>query len=146
MNPIRFMQLTITTADVDNAGTDADVFLGLHGREFYVDSNDDTEGFEQGSVKTYRYGKTPNVFNASENDPRDPQLDTDQLLFFPVYLRIVPVGSSPAWKLQFAEVTFNGDPAPKFETTLLDRDDTKSGIWLGRTSGVVAYFRAISVP
>ena len=69
MAAITTIDLVVHTANVTGAGTDADVYLGLAGREFYVDSS--LNDFEQGQNITYTFGANPNVLNAGRqrSDP-----------------------------------------------------------------------------
>ncbi len=130
MAAIRSISVQIITSNVENAGTDGDVYLGICGREFYLDSGADD--FEQGSNRTYRLGDGANIENSRENDPRSPQLDSDHLDDFPVYIRFEPGGGSPDWKLDSAVVQVAGrDYGVRF----------LRGLWLGRKAGKICYLR-----
>jgi hypothetical protein len=102
----------VITSNVDNAGTDGSVFLGLGGREFRLDSKEDD--YERGSWREYVMGEggwsssgdfppLTSVQNPQWNDPRkDFPLDTVNLTKSPVYIRFEPSGDSPNWNLAFA--------------------------------------------
>jgi hypothetical protein len=85
----------IITGDVDGAGTDGRVYLGIGGREFRLDSREDD--YERGSWREYILGTAPletvalsppqiRVRNWEDNDPtlRLP-LDTNNLPRSPVW-------------------------------------------------------------
>jgi hypothetical protein len=103
----------IITGDVDGAGTDGRVYLGLCSREFRLDSSQDD--YERGSLREYILGRGPvepnlpppqiRVVNPLRNDPRrDFPLDTANLDVSPVYVRFEPEGDSPDWNLRSAIV------------------------------------------
>src|SRR3954469_4107763 len=85
MANITTIQFALQTADVAGAGTDGDVYLGFCGREFSVDTSADD--FERDSSRTYPFGEGANVQHAGQNDPRLPQLRTENIDRFPVYVR-----------------------------------------------------------
>lgn len=106
-------------------GTDGHPYLGIDGREFYVDS-EDHEGFKPRSDHIYIAGQLPSPMptNASEirnpghNDPRiQYPLDTDDLDKYHVYLRFEPRDvndSDDIWSLQYVSVQVfsQRDPRP----------------------------------
>ena len=112
MPPITGIVCGIGTGDVDGAGTDGRVYLGLGGREFRLDSTADD--YERGSRRDYIMGRGPNdppqppeiqVVNGEQNDPRVGfALATTDLYKNPVYIRFEPAGSSPDWNLHIAVV------------------------------------------
>lgn len=57
MAPIETLRFNLQTANASGAGTDGDIYLGICGREFKVDSTEDD--FEQESSRTYRFGGRP---------------------------------------------------------------------------------------
>lgn len=136
----------VITGNVDGAGTDGRVYLGLGGREFRLDSTADD--FERGSWREYVLGRGPvepnlpspqvRVNNRDENDPRTHfPLDTANLNRSPVYIRFEPEGSGPNWNLAFAAaLVYTGEgqffaafiPPPEFQD-----------LWLGDPYGKVLY-------
>ncbi|MGW8989810.1 hypothetical protein ACWGRF_07765 [Streptomyces zhihengii] len=87
MAPITQIRAHVETADVGGAGSDSWIYLGVGGREFLLDlqGRSDTG---RAADDTYYFGEGTNADNAEYNDPRKPQLDTDDLAHFPVYLRM----------------------------------------------------------
>jgi len=110
MAPISKIEVEIKTGDVANAGTDGHVYLGICGREFYLDRGN-VNDFEKGHTDTFILGgNAANILNKGENDPRKPQLDTENLPNnvgvdgFPVYIRFEPRGGNPDWNLETVSV------------------------------------------
>ena len=130
MPAIESVFVQIRTGNLTDAGTDGEVYLGICGREFRLDSSGNN--FERGAVDTFRLGAGGNVKNGDRNDPRSPQLRTEDLDKFPVYIRFDPVGSSPDWNLGFVVVQLGAE----FGAIL------NPGLWLGRVSGKFCYLRA----
>ena len=95
----------VATGCQGGAGTDGDVYIGVCGREVYIDTAYDD--FEQNSNRTYILGAGANIEYAGYNDPRNPQLNTADLDKFPVYLRFEPRGDGPDWNLEQVDVTVN---------------------------------------
>jgi hypothetical protein len=133
----------IFTSKVSDSGTDGDVYLGIGGREFYLDTpNDD---YETGSGVNATVGVNSTVSNAADNDPRTPlQLRTQDLGNTPVYLRL---RSSDHWKVSFAAVFVYAGPdaasmqlADRYYTPVPFTGDN-GGIWLGPRAGEWLYLR-----
>jgi hypothetical protein len=118
--PVTTVLARIVTHDINNAGTDAHVYLGIGGREFYIDSDDefstDYDDFERGDDRTYSLGErefadTHAVLKPKENDPRSPYaLDFALLDKFPVYIRTEPNvnDNAPDWALKSVVVQAYG--------------------------------------
>lgn len=51
MPKVTRIELHLQTGGQRNAGTDGDIYLGICGREFYIDSPEDD--FETGATRTY---------------------------------------------------------------------------------------------
>jgi hypothetical protein len=101
--PITRIELRLFTANRSGAGTDGDVFLGVGGREFFVDSAGDVNDFERGNDRTYVFGDGADVARPEQNDPRSPwQLTLDDWRLAPRYIRFEP-GSD--WDVERADVT-----------------------------------------
>jgi hypothetical protein len=132
MSDIQKIKVTVKTSNIDGAGTDGNVFLGICGREFFLDSSGND--FEKNSLLTYTFGVDANVTRKNENDPRKPQLRTEHLKDFPVYIRFEPLGgSSSAWNLKYVSIEVEGlDYGISYPT----------GLWLGDTSGKFCYLKA----
>jgi hypothetical protein len=135
MTQIQSIHLTIETGRMDNAGTDGDVYLGVCGREFFVDTSSDD--FERASGREYIFGEGANVNNQSDNDPRTQDLQIENVERFPVYLRFQPLHRGDKWNLSRAVITFNNDLSPQWETTTFVFPN--AGIWLGPRAGLYVH-------
>src|SRR5262245_62059626 len=87
---INRIDVRIKTGDRAAAGTDGDIYVGICGREFFVDSA--VDDFERNSDRTYIFGagggSGSTVNNPSLNDPSSSyQLQTEALGKFPAYVR-----------------------------------------------------------
>jgi hypothetical protein len=83
------IELRVQTGNKTDGGTDGDVFLGVAGREFFVDTS--SNDFERSSNRTYVFGDGATVVRPTQNDPRSPwQLTFDDLRRAPRYLRFEP--------------------------------------------------------
>lgn len=143
----------IITSDVDNAGTDGRVYLGIGGREFLLDSAEDD--YERGSWREYILGRGPvepvlpprqiRVTNPDENDPRTGfPLDTSRLFTSPVYIRFEPVGDSPNWSVTdvFTLVYREAGTFVGYFTL----PETFDRIWLGDPYGKTLYLTETYFP
>lgn len=137
MARISTIELHIQTGDLSGAGTDGDIYLGLCGREFYIDSQHDD--FERGASRTYVLGDGSNVLHPEFNDPREPVLFTEYASHFPAYIRFHPRSREDNWQLQRADVRFNGSLHIDWDTVGLFVNAPKLGIWLGVHAGLVAH-------
>ena len=137
MANISRIDVRLKTGSSGGAGTDGDVYIGVAGREFHIDSayND----FERNSDRTYTLGRGANVKNAAFNNPRDPQLDTADLSIFPEYLRFEPRGSGPNWNLEYVRITVNPGPSQISYRSLLGSPD----LWLGQKYGKIVYLKKV---
>jgi hypothetical protein len=140
----------VITGNVDGAGTDGRVYLGLGAREFRMDSSADD--YERGSRREYLIGHPPvepdpnnipgqqiRVLNGPRNDPRDVGFPIDRLNLSktPVYIRFEPSGSSPDWNLAFVAVLVY---APQFAMAYAPPDPNNfHSLWLGDNYGKVLY-------
>ena len=121
----------VISGNVSPPGTDGDVFLGIGGREFRLDTTADD--FENFSDRTYILGSGANVNNPLINDPRLPQLDTDLLDRTPVYIRFAPENRNDHWDLERVRVTVNPGPQEVvYEANV-------GNLWLGVRSGTYCY-------
>jgi hypothetical protein len=134
------------TGNVEDAGTDGTIYLGLGGREFHLDSTADD--FQRGSYREYILGAPPigpstpppprvNVLDGDKNDPRKGYpLDTNNLSRSPVYIRFEPEPSNPDhWNLNFAAVLV-------YDTKFVIGYTPQGGfdnLWLGHKSGKILY-------
>lgn len=137
MAQINTIHFHIQTGDLSGAGTDGNVYLGLGGREFNVDTTRDD--FERGAARVYILGDGANIRNDAKNDPRNPQLFTERLANFPVYIRFNPRSESDNWQLQRADLRFNDSLHLDWDTVSLVANDPQKGIWMGVRSGLVVH-------
>lgn len=133
MTAIRRIDVRLVTKADPGADTDGEVYIGVGGREFYIDSAQDD--FELGADDTYVLGQGSNVLNSARNDPTSPPLDTSDLDKFPVYVRFEPTGSAPDWHLGRADVTVNPGTNQVKYSALAGSPD----IWLSQKSGKFCY-------
>jgi hypothetical protein len=137
MPQINSIHLHIQTGNLSGAGTDGDVYLGLCGREFSIDTTRDD--FERGAAREYILGEGANINNSDVNDPRSHLLLTENVANFPVYLRFQPRSRTDNWQLQRADVRFNGSLHIDWDTVNFIVNDPTQGIWLGVRSGLVVH-------
>ena len=138
MAAIKILSLRLVTGNRENAGTDGDVFLGVAGREFNVDSQGDVNDFERNSDRTYVFGEGSNVLRPQENDPRTPwQTDTNDLRFSPTYIRFEP-GQGGDWNLERVQLTVID---VSNNSVQFDRLEGNANLWLGESRGKALYLR-----
>lgn len=142
MPQITSITLHLETGDLSGAGTDGDVYLGICGREFSIDSEKDD--FERGSGRSYVLGEEADVRNADVNDPRVQRLITENVPNFPVYIRFQPKSRGDNWQLQRADVRFNDSLHIDWDTLPIVVNDPKEGIWLGVRSGLFVHLVNLS--
>jgi len=136
----------VITSNLSGAGTDGDIYLGIGGREFHVDSTKDD--YERGSWRDYILGELPfdppddpfpeqvRVNNPQFNDPRAGfQLDTEDLGHAPVYVRFEPEGDDDNWNIGFAAALVYTN---QFFSAYLT-PQRFDNLWLGHRSGKVLY-------
>ena len=140
MPQITKIEFHLETGDLSGAGTDGDVYLGLCGREFSIDSSRDD--FERGSGRTYVLGEEADIRNAEFNDPRKQNLFTENVPNFPVYVRFQPQTRGDNWHVVRADVRFNG--ALHIDWDTLPSVRRTEGIWLGVRSGLVVHLTNVS--
>jgi hypothetical protein len=138
MSAITSIRLRLVTGNREGAGTDGNVYLGLAGREFHVDSSGDVNDFERASDRTYIFGTGANVADAAANDPRSPlQLDHLDIARFPTYIRFEAVGGSADWNLERVEVQVSAEGT----SVNLAGLEGSEHLWLGQRRGKMLYFR-----
>jgi hypothetical protein len=128
---IESIQVEVNTLDVDGAGTDGSLYLGVCGREFHLDTS--ANDLEQGSARKYVLGDNANVEHKAINDPRKQRLLTEHVDGLPVYLRFVGNNEDDRWGLQRAFMTLNDELLPMWDTISYISD--VDGIWLGGKAG-----------
>ena len=139
MVTIQKIVFRIRTADIEDAGTDGEVYVGFCGREFHIGTS--YEDFERGAERSYSAGISAeagevNVSNPALNNPGAlPPLDSEDIGIYPVYVRFEPVGRDDHWSLQYISVIAAG---VKYEA-LEPEDDTTIYTTLGYKSGKCLY-------
>ncbi|HEY7080121.1 MAG TPA: hypothetical protein VH500_10490 [Nitrososphaeraceae archaeon] len=162
MVAIKTITLMLETKNIPDGGIDSgNVYLGICGREFRIESADeDDDDFEPGSAWTYILGDDPPtmppggnkiVHNTTEDDMNTPTkvypLDTDLLVGplaqinfrFPVYIRLDPDPiRNDHWALARADCYVNpGTQTPDIYFGTLFRED--AFLWLGTRCGKYCY-------
>jgi len=137
MAQIESIQVNIETGDESGGGTDGSIYVGVCGREFHLDTSADD--FERGSSHEYVLGEGSDVVNPAVNDPRKQVLLTEDVESFPIYVRFEPNDGGDNWNLARAQMSFNDEFFPRWETTTFV--SSTDGIWLGQRSGNVVHLR-----
>jgi hypothetical protein len=130
MSNIQSIHVNVETGTDPDADADGPIYLGICGREFSIDSAGDD--FERGATKMYVFGQGANVSNASRNDPRNPQLKTENIDKYPVYIRM---GTDDHWQLERVTVSIDDEVHPLWDTAFLLGVPGK--VWLGPTAGMI---------
>jgi hypothetical protein len=138
---ITTIRVRVVTGNRPAAGTDDPVFLGLGGREFRLQDQDLAfNDFATGSDHTYSFGIENSVIPATLNDPRDPQLTTDDLLAFPVYIRKNEDTASlsiSSWNVEEITVTVN----PGRNQIVYSAMEGPAHVWLTNDAGLFLYLK-----
>ncbi len=133
MTNINTITVLLNTGGQSGAGTDGDVYLGICGREFYLDTN--ANDFESNSSRSYVLGQGFNILNTDKNDPRKPRILVEQIDKFPLYIRFSPKTRDDNWNLVRVGITINISAFPQYEALL----ETQGGIWMGIRSSLYLY-------
>jgi hypothetical protein len=141
MAPITKIDAHIRTANVGGADTSSWIYLGVGGREFLLDT--DQTDFARDADQHFLFGDGSNVVNPEYNDPRTPPLDTHDLRYFPVYIRMEGAGSVQPWCVEWASVTVNPDTsnAHRFIHPSLEEVTDRNRIWLDDKYGKALWLR-----
>ena len=134
MSPINTISVNLHTGNLEGAGTDGDIYIGIGGREFYIDSNKDD--FERNASKVYHLGGGSNILHPETNDPRKPQIHSEELDLYPVYIRFNPKSRDDRWNLAYVDIMIDG--ALVYQTLGLEQ---QGGIWLGVRAGLFYYLK-----
>lgn len=142
MADITKVSVYVNTANIAYAGADGWIYAGVAGREFALRAQG--YNYAQGTTFTFVLGENTNVENADRNDPRKPQLDTDDLDRYPTYIRFGEEGTNnPEWCLERVTVTVNpgGDFPQRFDNPRLVGTEENQHIWLGHADGKIVYLK-----
>ncbi len=135
MANINQFSITLTTAgDKSHANTNGDAFLGICGREFFLDSPEND--FEPGSTITYIFGEGTKIELSirERNDPRNPQLTSSDLHAHPIYIRYEPEADDPGWIIADITVFIAGESYGI---------GSRKGLWLGQKHGKFCYLERL---
>lgn len=139
MASIDSIHVYVETGSGFEADTDGSVYLGICGREFYLDSNADD--FEKGAKQTFKFGLNSNIKNSRLNDPREQwRRYTKDLEKFPVYIRFESKGGLDkflGWHVNRVLVTVNPWTSGYWQFGALKNEN--ESIWLGESVGKVLY-------
>jgi hypothetical protein len=144
--------ITVSTGDESDAGTDGDIYLGLGGREFHLDT--DLDDFESGGGNGFMLGSTPpyptapslksNVKCPDLNDPsKGLQILSADLDIYPVYIRFKGLRQDDRIHLAEGQVDIIETPRPPVGSAAnrLDPVYLIPDIWLGARMGEIVYLR-----
>jgi hypothetical protein len=151
-NKIERLLVRVETLNQSGAGTGGEVFLGIGGREFNIDSN--KNNFEQNAKELFILGDTRDrlgdwmeVRNKDRNDPRVPlPLNTGDLDKLPVYLRFEPerYDSTEEWGLNYVFVKVNPTIDGQNQEVLYEAlGPANVFLWLGRNGGRYCYLHKV---
>jgi hypothetical protein len=143
MSAIQTFSVRLVTSRHPDAGTDGDVYVGVCGREFYIDSAAVVDDFERDSDRTYKFGAGWNVKFHEANDPRhDYPIYTEDIELTPSYIRFAPTGRKDHWDLESAFVDVNNGEVQLEALLTPDKDH----LWLGTHSGMYCYLWTSTSP
>jgi hypothetical protein len=93
------------------------------------------------TTHTYILGDSASILHAEFNDPREQELNTDDVNNFPAYLRFEGEDRDDNWLLNIVQVTVNPGPDQIFLTRRRPSDPTigRIGIWFGQRRGKILY-------
>jgi hypothetical protein len=134
MTAITRIELRIQTGDADDAGMDnGEIYLGLAGREFHVDSPGDQFKPSDEDRFIFTHGPAANVTDPKENDPTDPwQLDSDDIGRCPRYIRFEPRrvgGRVEEWNVASVQLVVKSGNSIIFTEERLGDDG--ANLWMG---------------
>ena len=142
----------VETLNQPGADTGGEVFLGIGGREFNIDSRENN--FERNAKELFILGDRRNrpgdwmeVRNKDRNDPRVPlPLHTNDLDKYPVYLRFEPeqYDSAEEWGLNYVFVKVNPTIDGQNQAVLYEAlGPADEFLWLGRHGGRYCYLHKV---
>jgi len=134
----------VVTGDMEQAGTTGEVYLGLAGMEFKMNSTEPGD-YERGSDRTYVLGEGSSVHPTGDESDRvdyayadgnDPRITSmERAARHPVYVRLHPCGAAPDWLPCRVDVTVEGDDNPPQRY----RWEAEPGRWLGCEYGLTVH-------
>jgi hypothetical protein len=135
MVEITQINVIVKTGNINGAGTDGRVYLGIGGREFKLDQPGNQ--FEKGDLDTFTIGIGSNIENTDDvnslpaptGNTNSPNVEDTDIEFNPTYIRFDPNDSDDNWNVE------------KVQVQVVDIGRTYQGprdgnIWLGSRSGL----------
>lgn len=141
MSAITRILLKIKTANTEGAGTDGNVYLGIGGREFKIDTsiNDFEKNVSQDIVLGDIHVNPPAlpVNNPGGNDPRTGYvIDSSDISQSPIYIRFEPKSNEDNWRIESLFVQATGTEGYILSATPGNGFDN---LWLGHKFGKIIY-------
>ena len=144
MGNIRRVMVRVATGDLEGAGTTGEVYLGLAGMEFKMNSTASGD-YEAGSDRTYVLGEHAGVHQTSAEEARfdfafadrnDPRITTmERAARHPVYVRMHPMGEGHDWLPRVVGVAVEGDD----DSHQKYHWEADPGRWLGCEYGLTVH-------
>lgn len=144
MSNIKKVTVRVATGDLERAGTTGEVYLGLAGMEFKLNSVESFD-YERGSDRTYVLGEGSGTHPTSDAGSRDDyayasrndaRITTmERAGRHPAYVRLHPVGEAPDWLARAVSITVEGDD----ESTQHYEWAADPGRWLGCEYGLTIH-------
>ena len=134
----------IKTADVNGAGTNGRVYLGIGRREFRL--NKPGNQFQPGSTDTFVIGAGGNINspNGSNDLPLGANMNAPEIQYHivdsnPIYIRFEPESNNDNWNVESVRLTAEQyDPDPGDTSQYTDPfSENDNRIWLGSDSGLI---------
>jgi hypothetical protein len=158
MDPMSYVgkiEVIITTADKQGAGTNGEVYLGIGRREFLLNIPGH-DAFKQGQNDTFIIGDGSNVKNSNSNvsginnlpnRPTAPGENSPVILFvwldlFPTYIRFNPLDANDNWNIEevYVKATKYPEKNALQEYYAFGLPVFRDGsVWLGKSSGLVLH-------
>jgi hypothetical protein len=124
------IRVLIKTADVENAGTNGKVYLGIAGREYHLNT-DPHDNFEQNSIDLFVLGDGSNL---SRKDYQFTIEGLKHMMYFPHYIRLEPAANLADWAVELVAVEFQKTLCFGHDLRIYDGDTPYT--WLGREHGL----------
>ena len=144
MAHIEQVGVTVITGNINGAGTNGLVYLGIGGREFRL--NKGGNQFDKGDTDNFQIGGVagPDSIN-NQNNSNDlpaipgtvnaPTIEYSTLDDHPTYIRFEPQDNDDNWNVQSVSVNVKESGAGGGARTFNDRTGN-GNIWLGKESGL----------
>lgn len=144
MSYIKTVVARVATGDEERGGTTGEVYLGLAGMEFKLNSETIVD-YEQASDRTYVLGEGSATYPSVDESARDnfsfaarndPRITTmERAARHPVYVRLHPVGEFHDWMVAAVDVRVDGQDG----SVQSYRWAADPGRWLGCEYGLTVH-------